>query len=112
MRSALLSTAVLATAISSNAVAANEAKFNECRSKLVAAQKLDLLVGLDYKSVPPSVTVGKTFFTLPYDAKQGFAEAVNCVLNRGESTYINFDMLDWRTNKVVAQWSYGKVKVK
>jgi len=111
MRKALIAAALLAV-LSPISFAANEARFNDCRSKLLAAQKLDVFTSLDYKSGPPTVTICPTFYTLPFHAKQGFAETVNCLLNQGNDTYINFDMLDWRTNKVVAKWSYGKVKMK
>lgn len=96
---------------SSSSFAANEARFNQCRSKLVMAQKLGLLEGLDYKNTPPSVTVGKTFYNLPFDAKTGFIEEVNCFLNQGDPTYINFNIIDWRTGKKIGQYSWGKLKL-
>lgn len=88
-------------------------RFDECRKKLIQAQRLEILVDLDWKPPrQPKVVVGKTFFTIQFDAKQGFAETVNCFLVAGEKSYVNFDLLDWLNQKVVARWENGRLKSK
>lgn len=95
-------------------VAADDARFEGCRTKLIAAQKLDLLHALDWKPPKePYVVVGPTFSDIAIDAKQGFAETVNCFLMAGdEGKLVNFDLLDWRTGNAVARYANGKLKVK
>lgn len=88
-------------------------KFEACRAKLKQAQKLDVLYNLDWeKGREPLVVVGPTFFKIPFDAKEGFAKTVNCFLMVGKDQYINFDLLDYKTNKVVAEYRYGKLRMK
>ena len=78
--------------------------FETCRSKLMQAQKLDVLYDLDWKSgrVEPRVVVGPTFMTMTIDAKEGFAETVNCFLMAGEAgKCVNFNLLHWQSGKPV-----------
>jgi hypothetical protein len=87
------------------------ARFEECRAKLKKAHELDLLY--DFTMDPaPHVVVGPTFYTIPIDAKQGFADTVNCLVMAGKEGYMNFDLFDYRTGKVVAEYSYGQLTVK
>ena len=90
--------------------AAENKRFEQCRAKLKKAQNLDLLYDLKIDPLP-RVIVGPTFYTVPLDAKQGFADTVNCFLMTGEDKYINFDLLDYRTGKRVARYSWGKLEV-
>lgn len=74
-------------------------------------RELDLLHDLTIGPLP-HVVVGPTFYTIPLEAKQGFADTVNCFLMTGQDNYINFDLLDYKTGHVVAEYSYGKLNVK
>lgn len=91
---------------------AADARFEDCRAKLKKAQQLELLYNLDYKGGVPLVVVGPTFYTVPFDTKQNFADTINCFLMTGEAKYINFDLRDYRTNEVVAVYRFGKLKMK
>lgn len=84
----------------------------ECRRKLAEAQRLGVLTDLDWKpGKAPHVVVGPTFFSMPFDAKQGFAETVNCFLMNGTATVIGFDLLDSMNHRVVGRWDYGRLKM-
>ena len=91
----------------------SDSRFAECQDKLRKAQELEVLYNLDWKPPrEPLVVVGPTFFTIPFDAKEGFVTTVNCLLMAGdESKMVNFDLLDWRTNKSVGRFSYGKLTI-
>lgn len=92
---------------------AENKRFEGCKNKLKAAQKLDVLYDLDWKPpAEPRILAGATFFNLPIDAKEGFAETLNCFLMAGKTEYINFDILDWRTGKAVGRYSWGKFEMK
>jgi hypothetical protein len=89
-----------------------EKRFEGCRAKLKQAKKLDVLHDLDWQhGSMPRVVAGPTFFTIPIDAKEGFADTVNCFLMSGEGGAINFDILDWRTGKVAAKYSLGRLEM-
>lgn len=99
---------ILSLALGSPVTFAGDAEFEKCRSKLKVAQKLDLLYDLDWKSGRdmPRVVVGPTFFTVPIDAKEGFAATVNCFLMAGDSgKCVNFDVLHWQTGKAVGRFN-------
>ena len=91
----------------------DDQRLEACRAKLTKAHELQVLYDLDWqKGKLPKVVVGPTFYQIAFDAKDGFAQTVNCFLMAGATDkYINFDLLDWRTNKVVARYSYGTLKV-
>jgi hypothetical protein len=80
-----------------------------CRQKLVKAQRLDLLYDLKL-TMPPTVVVGPAYAAMPFDAREGLARTVNCVLVLGTTNVINFDLLDYRTHKVVGRWEYGQLQ--
>src|SRR2546425_11294617 len=93
-------------------LAAENKQFETCKKKLKQAQRLDVLYDMNITVFPPHITVGPTFYTIPIDAKQGFAETVSCFLTAGEAgKLINFDLLDYRTGKHVARFSYGQLKM-
>jgi hypothetical protein len=96
---------------SKDQLAKENKRFEQCKAKLKKAQKLDLLHDLTIDPLP-RVIVGPTFYTITLDAKQGFADTVNCFLMTGQESYINFDLLDYQTGHVVAEYSYGKLSVK
>ena len=90
-----------------------EERFEKCRGKLKQAQQLGLLYNMDLKRGLPKVWVREPDFDeLPIDAKEGFADTVNCFLMVGRNTYITFDLLDSRSSKVVATYSAGRLTVK
>lgn len=86
-------------------------RFDECKQKLVEAQKLDLLFDLAWNPPkPPHVVVGHTYFRLRSDAREGFAQTVNCFLMAGRGDrYINFPIKDQRNN-VVGKWENGRLR--
>jgi len=88
-----------------------EKRFEDCRAKL--KKDTGMLSDLDWKKgLPPRVVVGKTFFKVDFKTKQGFADTVNCFLLGGsDAKFINFDLLDWRDEKVVASYSNGRLKM-
>lgn len=92
---------------------ASEAEFQQCRDKLLKAQKIDLLYDMKWeKGMLPYVVVGPTFFTIPFDAKEGFASTVNCFLMAGEpDKCIAFELLDYRTNKPIAYFRNCRLKI-
>ena len=96
---------------SKDQLAKENKRFEQCKAKLKKAQKLDLLHDLTIDPLP-RVVVGPTFYTIPLDAKRGFADTVNCFLMTGQDSYINFDLLDYQTGHVVAEYSYGKLRFK
>lgn len=94
---------------------AGEKEFQICKKKLVGAQTADLLYNLDWKPPQePLVVVGPTFYRIPFDAKENFVRTINCFLTAGkqDATVVNFDILDYRTNKKVARFSYGELEIK
>jgi hypothetical protein len=92
--------------------ASQEKAFEECRTKLIAAQQLDLLYDLDWKKGRlPFVVVGPAFHDLPFDAREGLADTLNCFLMAGnQKSCINFDLLDHRTTQPVAYYKYCRLR--
>lgn len=83
-----------------------------CRKKLIGAQQLGVLTDLDWQPKRyPKVVVGTTFFSLPFETKQAFAETVNCFLLAGRKEYINFDLLDQMNHRIVGRWENGRLKM-
>ncbi|MEM5296935.1 hypothetical protein VSR82_21715 [Burkholderia sp. JPY481] len=105
---------LLIASFAAYADAASDKQFEVCRSKLKQAQKLEMLYDLDWKPPrEPKVVAGPTFSKVGIDAKEGFAETVNCFLMAGQSgKYVNFDVLDWRTGKSVGRYSNGVLRMK
>lgn len=89
---------------------ADDARFEQCKAKLVRASELGVLHAFDWKPPKePYVVVGSTFIDMTIDAKEGFAETVNCFLMGGESgKYINFDVLHYKTGKAIGQFKNGR----
>lgn len=94
--------------------AASDSRFETCRQKLIQAQKLEVLYDLDWKlPKEPKVVVGPTFFRMPIDAKEGFADTVNCFLMAGASgKCVNFNVLHWQTGKAAGRFSNCRFKMK
>jgi hypothetical protein len=99
--------------VSFNAHATNDERFEVCRKKLVLSQKLGILHALDWKPPKqPYIVVGKTFFDMPIDAKEGFADALNCFFSAGDTGQcVELIILHWQTGNVAARWSGCKLKV-
>lgn len=95
-------------------LAAQDAAFEVCKKKLQLANELGVLYAFDWKPPQePYVVAGSTFFDMAIDGKQGFAETVNCFLMAGDDSHMmNFDILHWQTGRPVAEFSYGKLKMK
>lgn len=78
-------------------------------SEAQSGESPGVLHDLDMPGGMPHVVVGPTFFDLPIEAKQNFAETVSCFLTAGDTHLLmNFDLLDYRTGKKIARFSYGK----
>ena len=110
--STIVAMTVIATLTAfSGGVKAGDAEFEQCRAKLKKAQQIDLLYDLKFdKGKAPYVVVGSTYFTIPFDAKEGFAETISCFLVAGDTDKcINFELLDYRTNKPVAAFKNCKL---
>ena len=93
--------------LSSITSAGSNKNLETCRAKLKAAKKLDLLYDMKWeKGQAPMVVVGPTYDNLPFDAREGFVETINCFLSAGETgKCFNFDLLDYKTHNAVAQYS-------
>ena len=104
---------VIGAVISFNAHATNDERLEVCRKKLVLSQKLGILHALDWKPPKrPYIAAGRTFFDLPIDAKEGFAEALNCFFSAGATGQcVELNILHWQTGNVAARWSGCKLKV-
>jgi len=83
----------------------------QCQAKLRAAQKLDVLYDMKLATGRALVYVGPTFFSLPIDAKEGFAETVSCLLVAGDpKSCAQIDFLHWQSGKLVAQYRNCRFK--
>lgn len=88
-----------------------EQRLEECRAKLKLAASLKVLHDFGWDPpAPPRVVVGPTFITMPIDAKQGFAEAVNCFLAGGGPGRVDFDLLHWQTGRPIYRFAAGQVR--
>lgn len=90
---------------------ATKATLKACEKKLEKAKELDMLYDLGARGAHIKVLVGPTYFNVPIDVKQGFAEAVNCVVMRGSGGGVSFDLIHWQTGKRVASWNGYKLVV-
>jgi len=90
---------------------ATKQQFDICKAKLEKAKELELLYDMGAKGASIKVLVGPTYFTVPIDAKEGFAETVNCFLMNGAGGGIPFDLIHWQTGKRVASWNGYKLSI-
>jgi hypothetical protein len=81
------------------------ATYEACNAKLQKAKELDMLYEIGGRGARIKVFVGPTYFNVPVDAKEGFAQVVNCVLMEGKGGGIPFELLHWQTGKRVASWN-------
>lgn len=110
---------LLIAAASMNSIAADkkhqtqsEKRFEECRQKLIKAQKLGVLHDLTLEKIGARVVAGPTFYNISFDAKEGFAETVNCLLMAGEQgKCMQFEIYNWQTGKNDAHYHNCKLKM-
>lgn len=92
---------------------ASDAQFRSCQAKLEKAQQIELLADIELRTGRVDVTVGPTFYDIPFHAKTGFAETLNCFLNAGETgskkacNEIRF--IDWRSGNAIGKYSRCKL---
>lgn len=86
-------------------------RVEQCRAQLIQAQQLDVLFDLQWPNArgTPRVVVGRTYFNLRHDAREGFAQTVNCFLVGGRDRCVNFPLIDQR-NAVVGNWENCRLK--
>ncbi len=90
-------------------------RLETCRAKLKKAQALDVLYDLrwDDPRQEPRVVIGPTFLQIPFDAKEGLTETVNCFLVAGDANkYVNFNLIEWRNGTVIGRWEYGRLTMR
>lgn len=104
---------IAAITIAAITLSAQADEFEQCRNKLKSAQKLGVLHALDWqKGKLPHVVAGRTYYQMPFDAKEGFAETVNCFLTGGEpkKSCVSFDIKHWQTGKPTEAFRNCKLK--
>ncbi len=107
MKTYALFAALLFTGLNAHA---SEAALEQCRAKLKQAQQLDVLNDLQWKGSRLHVVAGKTYYTMPFHAKEGFADTVNCFAMAGKTGCLSFDILNWNTGKPTDRYSGCKLK--
>ncbi len=90
---------------------AAQAQHDACNVKFQKAKEVEMLYDMGGKGASIQVFVGPTYFTVPIDAKKGFAEVVNCVLVKGSGGGVPFELIHWQTGKRVAQWNGYRLDV-
>lgn len=98
--------------IFSSSTSANDVKLEQCRAKLKQAQKLEVLYDLKWNGPSLHVVAGPTYYRMPFDAKEGFADTVNCFVNVGKDACLTFDIKHWRTGKATDQYHRCKLNPK
>lgn len=58
----------------------------------------------------PKVMAGATYYRMPYDAKTGFAETLNCFFNAGKTGCQSFNITHWRSGKITDRFSRCDLK--
>lgn len=102
--------AIIALLVTMPTAHSSEAALESCRAKLKQAQKLEVLHDLQWKGARLHVVGGPTYYRLPFDAKEGFADTVNCFAMAGKSGCLSFDILNWNTGKATDRYSGCKLK--
>ena len=99
----------------SNSAVADDVRLKACQKKLKKAQELNMLVDIKVKTGHFDVIVGPTFYSVPFDAKEGFAETLNCLFNVGESgpksLCNDIRFVNWRTGNEDGKYSWCKLKI-
>lgn len=97
-------------ACASATVSANDARLEACRAKLKKAQGIEVLRDLRWDGPHLHVVAGPTYYQMPFDAKEGFADTVNCFANVGRDGCLAFDIKHWRTGKASERYERCKLK--
>lgn len=101
--------APLLLAVITTASFANDAALEACREKLKQAQKLEVLSDLQWKGPRLHVVAGRTYYQMPFHAKEGFADTVNCFAMAGKTGCLSFDVLHWRSGKATERYHACKL---
>lgn len=84
---------------------ADAARAKQCGDKLEQARKLDLFYRHETRGGALRIYVGPTYFRVPIDAKEGFAETVSCFLVNGDRKQCaNFELYHWTTGQMVGRF--------
>lgn len=105
-----MKTALLLILLLAGGTHASEGALEACRSKLKQAQKLEVLRDLKWQGPVLRVVAGPTYYRMPFDAKEGFADTVNCFAMAGKSDCLSFDILHWSTGKATDHYENCKLK--
>lgn len=89
---------------------ADDAALEACRTKLKQAQTLDVLADLQWQGARLHVVAGSTYYQMPFHAKEGFADTVNCFAMGGRPGCLSFDVLHWRSGKASDRYRACKLK--
>ena len=100
---------------SNQTFAVDDAHLKVCQNKLKKLQKLDVLENIKVQQGYFDVVVGPTFYSIPFDSKEAFAETLNCVFNVGETGPKSFcyeiHFVNWRTGNDDGKYSLCKLKI-
>lgn len=99
-----------ALALTTTHAHADDTRLELCREKLKAAQKLEVLYDLQWKGATPYIVAGPTYYKIPFDAKEGFAEAVNCFMLAGKGGCLTFDIKHYQTGKATERYHLCKLR--
>jgi hypothetical protein len=100
------------SAILSFSAIASDARLEACRSKLIQAHALEVLTDMQWKGSTLHVVAGRTYYQIPFDAKEGFAETVNCFALAGKKGCLSFDIKHWMTGKATDRFHMCKLSPK
>jgi hypothetical protein len=90
----------------------SDARLEGCRAKLKAAQAIDLLTNMTFERGIPKVWVGPTWYTIPIDAKEGFAQTAACFFVAGDAgKAISFDIFDGMSGKKIGRWKFTRLEI-
>jgi hypothetical protein len=83
-----------------------------CRAKLKQAQKLEVLYDMKWQGPALYVAAGPTYYKMPFDAKEGFADTVNCFAMAGKAGCLSFDITHWMTGRPTDRYHMCKLSPK
>lgn len=105
----------VALAVCMSPAHADDAALKACQARLIIAQQTALLMDIQVKTGHFAVTVGPTFYSVPFTTKEGFAETLNCLFNIGESgpksLCNDIRFINWRTGNEDGKYSWCKLKI-
>lgn len=80
-----------------------------CKAALKRAGRDGVLSRVDAQ-FPPLVVAGPYFDALSFDQRQRLASTVNCYLVGGADLFVEFDILDYRTHRVLNHWAFNHLE--